>query len=139
MIELTQEYLTSEAEEKAKNFARNDLDSSQLRKFYNDFKLLERKIQHKSERDFEKEILPLIKFVKSKIAYSAGREVSGRRGKKTLVPPEFKEHMDKQIDSIKTEKDFKNFLLHYQAIIGFYTYIQTYEKQERHQSRGGRR
>ncbi len=125
-IELTEKYLTTEAEDKAKEFSKPSrqgdpksspvLDKNQLRKFYDDFKLLEKKME--STNKFEEEILPLIKFTKSKIAYNAGRDVGGKK----LIPEEFKKHIYSQIDEIKTEKDFRNFLMHYQAIIGYYTY-----------------
>lgn len=125
-IELTENYLTNDAEKIAKEFSNKNLDKNQLRKFFDDFKLLERKLNHDfSEDNFKTKILPLIKFTKSKIAYNAGRRVSN----KILVPKEFKEYFDKQINNINTIKDFKNFILHYQAIIGYFTYISEYEKE----------
>mgnify|MGYP000229957000 CR=1 FL=1 len=119
MIQLTEQYVTTEAEKKAQEFS--NIDKNQIRKFYDDFKLIERRITENQQADdkwFEKEILPHIKFVKSKIAYSAGR----KSGNKFLVSKGFKEYMDKQIDLIKTISDFNNFMMHYQAIIAYYTY-----------------
>jgi len=119
MIKLTEEYVTTDAENKAKEFS--NIDKNQIRKFYDDFKLIERRITENQQADdqwFEKEILPHIKFVKSKIAYSAGR----KSGNKPLVSNDFKKYMDKQIELIKTISDFKHFMMHYQAIIAYYTY-----------------
>jgi len=118
-MELTEKYLTDEAEKQAKIYASKDnrynikLDKGQLRKFYDEFKIIERRIDSKqgaNDEWFKKEILPLIKFVKSKIAYNAGRKVRY----KLLVCKEYKEYMYKQIDEIKSIKDFNNFLMHYQ-------------------------
>jgi len=145
MIKLTEQYVTTEAEKKAQDFI-SKVDKNQIRKFYDDFKLIERKItenhqatnespflaltpdfsptgkiteNHQATNEwFKKEILPHIKFVKSKIAYSAGR----KSGNKSLVSIEFKKYMDEQINLIENISDFKHFMMHYQAIIAYYTY-----------------
>ncbi|MBP6290564.1 MAG: type III-A CRISPR-associated protein Csm2 [Spirochaetes bacterium] len=120
MIKLTEQYVTTEAEKKAQDFI-SKVDKNQIRKFYDDFKLIERKItenQQATNEWFKKEILPHIKFVKSKIAYSAGR----KSGNKSLVSIEFKKYMDEQINLIENILDFKHFMMHYQAIIAYYTY-----------------
>lgn len=124
-IKLTEDLLTKEAEEFGKNLG--SMDSTQIRKFYDEFKLLEKKVSiDLSEEKFKSEILPLIKFVKSKIAYNAGRNVDG----KILVPKVFKEKMDEYIDRIQTKEDFKNFIMFYQATIGYFTYETKPKKQE---------
>ena len=100
-------YFTSDAENFARSIVksegREDL-SSQLRKFYGDLKVIERKIhQHcHDEETFTREYLPLIMFEKAKIAYNAGRV----NNKKPLLPTVFKKHMDAQIDRVKSMKDF---------------------------------
>ncbi|MEW6527080.1 MAG: type III-A CRISPR-associated protein Csm2 [Spirochaetota bacterium] len=124
MIELTESYVTKDAEKKAADFI--NIDKNQIRKFYDDFKIIERKIDENQDANdawFEKEILPHIKFIKSKIAYSAGRKSNN----KFLVSNDYKEYMDEEIDKIKTISDFKIFLMHYQAIIAYYTYISEVE------------
>lgn len=135
-----EEYLTVKAEGFAKDLSGQNVDISQLRKFYGEFKMLERKLIEKrpGEEDFASEFLPLIKFVKSKIAYSAGRKSQN----KILIPPIYKEHMDREIDSIKTQGDFKNFLMHYEAVIGYFTFFASQRSQREedirkaHQSHG---
>lgn len=120
MTQLTEQYVTTEAEKKAKDFI-GKVDKNQIRKFYDDFKLIERRItenQQANDTWFKEEILPHIKFVKSKIAYSAGR----KSGNKPLVSNDFKKYMDDQINNINTISDFKHFMMHYQAIIAYYTY-----------------
>jgi len=135
MIELTADYLTTKAETEARSFHQKGMDKNQLRKFYDEFKIIERKINEKqySEDNFKKEILPLIKFIKSKIAYNAGRKVNG----KILLPRIFKEYLDQQIDNITNIKDFQNFIMHYQAVIGYFTYFDSNSQQ--HIQQGGAR
>ena len=128
MTELS-DYLTTTAEDKARLFYNKRIEKNQLRKFYDDFKVLERKMLEEQEMNddlFKKELLPYIKFVKSKIAYNAGRK-QGRSNDK-LVPVEYKKYMDEQIDKIETPDDFKKFLMHYQAIISYYNFISEVER-----------
>jgi len=85
-----------------------ELTSAQLRKFYNEFKALEKKVESKG---FDS-TLPLIKMVKSKAAYSANP--NNRK-----IPSKFKEFLWKNIDAINEEKDFKAFILLFEAVVGF--------------------
>jgi len=122
-IQITEDYLTKIPEEKAKLFKDRGLEASQLRKFYDELKLQEKRAYDfgaTSDDKFKEKILPFVKFVKAKVAYSVGRKVSG----KALVPDEFKAHMDSQIQQVNTFNDLKNFLLHYQAIICYFTYYK---------------
>ena len=104
--------LDKEAEEKAKKFVnprdRNSLTSAQLRKFYNEFKGLEKKV---AARGFEA-TLPLIKMVKSKAAYSANP-------KNQKIPMAFKDFLSENIDAINQERDFDVFMLFFEAVVGF--------------------
>ena len=87
------------------------IKSSQLRKFYAEVKSLERlwEYQKRSEAAFMG-ILPQIKILKAKAAYARGRKT---------VPPFFTEWMNKHADAINTTEDFKAFLLHFEAVVGF--------------------
>ena len=87
------------------------IKSSQLRKFYADVKGLERawEYQKRSEAAFLG-ILPQIKILKAKAAYAQGRKT---------VPPAFTEWMNRHVDAIATPSDFKAFLLHFEAVVGF--------------------
>ncbi|HOM11237.1 MAG TPA: type III-A CRISPR-associated protein Csm2 [Spirochaetota bacterium] len=131
MIQITPEYLTTQAEEKAKLFKERGLESSQMRKYYDELKLQEKRAYEIASKndEFKTKVLPFVKFVKAKIAYGVGRTVSGKK----LVPEEFKQHMDAQINRIESFEDLRNFLLHFQAIICYFTYYK-----ERQQD-GGRR
>ncbi len=132
MIDLTEEYLTTEPEELAKKLSGKEM-STQMRKFYDDFKILEKRLDTLPDKGQEREtifktgILPLIKFSKAKVAYNFAR---------ALFPQIFKTEIDRQIDRIKTEKDFRNFMLYYQALIGFYKYYHTMKEAEQKSHRG---
>ncbi len=132
-IQLTEEYLTTVPERFSETIIRENVEKGQLRRFYEDFKLIERRMpaaEHDAEA-FKREILPLIKFVKSKLAYAAGRKQP--RNNNNLISDSFKNHFVTQINAIDSREDFRTFLLHYQAIIGYYTYLES------QQSRGGAR
>lgn len=126
MIQITPDYLTTKAEEKAKLFKERGLESSQMRKYYDELKLQEKRAYELASNNetFKSKVLPFVKFVKAKIAYGVGRNVGGKR----LVPEEFKQHMDEQINKIDTFEDLRNFLLHFQAIICYFTYYK--ERQQ---------
>ena len=150
-IELTEDYLTKDAENAVKKFIKFGDIKGQIRKFYDDFKVIERRMLESKENDkdkeenFRKKLLPRIKFVKAKIAYAAGRK---KDGKKSLIPREFKEYMDTKIDEIQTRDDFKNFMLHYQAIIAYFQYAQyerdleyqqkRHDRKQKHFKKGGK-
>ena len=114
------ELLGTESENVAKDFLSSKqgkaLNSAQLRRFYGDMKNLERKLefrqQDESENDRFFKILPLVKMVRSKVAYA-----SNPRNAK--IPQAFKTWMDKNIDAINTAEDFKAFMLHFEAVVGF--------------------
>lgn len=87
------------------------IKSSQLRKFYTDVKSLERtwECQSRSDDAFLG-ILPQIKILKAKAAYAQGRKV---------VPAAFTTWISGHVDAISTSLDFKAFLLHFEAVVGF--------------------
>ncbi len=98
--------------------SRPELKSAQIRRFYHDVKALEYRIvsqdnKEKEEEKFE-ENLPLIKMLKSKVAYACPKY-----GKKN-VPEKFKEFMDKCIDGINSLDDFKAFILFFEAVVGYF-------------------
>jgi CRISPR-associated protein Csm2 len=107
-----EELVTAEAEKIANelvgdNPRKPDLKSSQLRKFYMEVKSLERKVEAEG---FEK-IKPLIKMLKVKVNYQRGRG---------LVPPKFVEFITKCVDNVNDREDFKAFVMHFEAVVGYY-------------------
>jgi CRISPR-associated protein Csm2 len=118
------ELLDGEAEKIAKGFiryredtrrggmqvdTRSSLTSAQLRRFYGDFKQLQKKV---GAQGFNR-VKPLIKMVKSKAAYSANP--NNRK-----IPDTFRDFLLKNVDAINDERDFEAFMLHFEAVVGFF-------------------
>ena len=82
------------------------ISPTQLRRFFNEFRSLEKKVTLDDAGAFER-TLPLIKMVKSKVAYSGNS------------PPGFKQFLETNINAIQDEQDFKAFMLHFEAVVGF--------------------
>jgi len=110
---LREDLLTDRAQEWARNFitVRPRLNAAQLRRFLNEVKALEALVEAERGADGFKKVRPLIKMLKSKVAYSAG-------GKK--VPEEFKEFIIACVDNINDGKDFRAFVLLFEAVVGFF-------------------
>lgn len=90
---------------------RNNIKSSQLRKFYADVKSLERTWEYQGCSDAAfLGILPQIKILKAKAAYAQGRGV---------VPSAFVQWVNSHVDAVSAPADFKAFLLHFEAVVGF--------------------
>ena len=82
---------------------KNNIKSSQLRKFYADVKSLERTWEYQGCTDTAfLGILPQIKILKAKAAYALGRGV---------VPPAFASWINTHVDNISSSNDFRAFLL----------------------------
>jgi CRISPR-associated protein Csm2 len=92
---------------------KKSLTSAQLRKFFGEFKQLEKKVDSEG---FNK-VKPLIKMAKSKAAY-ASNPLNPK------IPPAFKNFLINNVDSIKEEKDFRAFMLHFEAVVGFFYGIE---------------
>ncbi len=86
------------------------ITSSQLRRYYNDIKNIEKQWNH-DEKNWDR-IYPLVVMVKAKLAYDS------RKNEK--LPEEFQNFMNECIDSIKTSSDFGAFLKYFEAVVGFY-------------------
>ncbi len=87
------------------------IKSSQLRKFYGDVKSLELTWNNQQKTDVAFQgILPQIKMLKAKVAYAKGRGV---------VPQNFAQWLSENVDSVNTPEEFKAFLLHFEAVVGF--------------------
>jgi len=88
------------------------LTSAQLRKFHSEAKELEERV--KNTDDFSK-VRPLIKMLKSKVAYACPMTGSDRK-----VPEEFRKYIEEMVDNIADVKDFKAFALCFEAVVGFF-------------------
>jgi CRISPR-associated protein Csm2 len=111
------ELLDKEAESIAKSFAEgNDrLSTNQLRRFYGDFKQLEKKYKTKTGSGKEKEkvfkeILPLVKMQRSKAEYALNRRT---------ITEGFKNFLVENIQFIDNWQKFEDFMLYFEAVVGF--------------------
>ena len=118
---LRPDLLDTHAESLGKSFAQkgNKVNSTQMRRFYGDVKELETRIEREAGADiFESadasklaRYLALIRMLKSKAAYAAGRKTVSRAFESFIV---------KCVDQIKTPKDFRAFVLFFEAVVGYY-------------------
>lgn len=92
------------------------LTSAQLRRFHSEAKALEEQVKNldDAEKDFLK-IRPLIKMLKSKVAYACPITGSDRK-----VPEEFRKYIEEMVDNIDDAKDFAAFALCFEAVVGFF-------------------
>lgn len=87
------------------------INSAQLRRFYGDVKNLEMRWENSQDKEKAfRDILPMIKLLKAKAAYA---------NKRDLVPESFKNWIWENVDMINEIKDFKAFLLFFEAVVGF--------------------
>ncbi len=114
------ELLDKEAREKAESFIKNkkqSLTSHQLRRVYNDFKRIQRRISN-NPGSFSS-ALYLIAMQKSKAEYA----YASNPNKNSKIPREFKAFIEENVDTIlktREEKDFEAFMLHFEAVVGFF-------------------
>ncbi|MBU4486124.1 MAG: type III-A CRISPR-associated protein Csm2 [Candidatus Delongbacteria bacterium] len=94
---------------------KNGVSSSQLRKFFYEIKSLEKKYDYEKNWDTVK---PLVKMIKSKVAYANTEKKVGRFNKPYY--DKFTEFINTGIYSIEDEKDLKAFSKMFEAVVGFY-------------------
>jgi CRISPR-associated protein Csm2 len=121
------EWVVQEAEEAAKKFfvmrfnryknaeeadPNKSIKNSQLRKFYGEFKKLEAEVNQAGDSADERflSVLPRIKIAAAKVTYAKARGV---------VPETFVTWMTTHCGQINSLEDFKAFLLHFEAVVGY--------------------
>jgi len=102
-----------ERDARTKRLTRRSLSSAQIRRFFSELRQLEKKVK---VMGFDK-VKPLIKMVKSKASYAANPA-------NPKIPSSFKNFLINNIDEIQTEKDFEAFMLHFEAVVGFFYGIE---------------
>ena len=92
------------------------LNSAQLRKFHIEAKDLEERVKNleNPEKQFER-IRPLVKMLKSKVAYACPST-----GKDRKVPVEFRRYIEEMVDNVNDIRDFEAFSLCFEAVVGFF-------------------
>jgi CRISPR-associated protein Csm2 len=93
------------------------ISSAQLRRFFGEIKNLERKAVDTNNQITDESfapVLPLVKMVKSKVAYAANPSNTNPK-----VPQVFKDWIDSHIDAVNSAEEFEAFLMHFEAVVGF--------------------
>lgn len=106
-------------DENAKTWASSfgELKSAQMRRFYDDFKAIERKVLRgrdiqEQEANFERD-RALIMMFKAKAVYAEKRRVS---------PPTFTQFIFNHMASINDLKDFQAFIKVFEAVVAFHRF-----------------
>jgi CRISPR-associated protein Csm2 len=102
-----------ERDSRTNRVTRGSLSSAQMRRFFSELRQLEKKVK---VMGFDK-VKPLIKMVKSKASYAANPA-------NPKIPASFKSFLINNIDEIQTKKDFEAFMLHFEAVVGFFYGIE---------------
>ena len=105
--------LTTVAEREAESFVGDGLTSAQLRRFYNEVKALEARIE---AGGFEANA-PLVKMLRSKVAYACP---CPRRNNSRKIPESFATFLWEHIEHIRSKQDFEDFCLMFEAVVGFF-------------------
>lgn len=107
--------LTTAAESYAAKFLERSqqqpLTSAQLRRFYNEVKALEARIE---AGGFEANA-PLVKMLRSKVAYACPQRKENRK-----IPESFATFLWEHIEHIRSKQDFEDFCLMFEAVVGFF-------------------
>lgn len=121
---LNTELLDEQAKQYAEKFVNDQekqLNSNQLRRFYNECKNLERRFEFACQQQSNDEngqqaaflkVLPLLKMLKAKVSYATNPS-----NKK--IPGSFARWLTTSIDAVENEQDFRAFLLSFEAVVGF--------------------
>ncbi|HRT61069.1 MAG TPA: type III-A CRISPR-associated protein Csm2 [Syntrophales bacterium] len=108
--------LVEKTDKKIKGKGSFDISPTQLRRFFDDVKSIESYLDQFSgkarEEAFAKK-LPDVMMLKAKAAYARGRDA---------VTDEFKDFIEKNVDQVKTLKDFEVFCKFFEAVYGYFYY-----------------
>lgn len=103
---------------------------TQIRKFYDEvlrFESMLKGMTQEKQKDEFNNILPYLKMLNAKAAYSMGRD---------LVSQEFKDFISTSLNQIKDKDDFEVFRGLFESFIGFYKFEEENGKKTQ---QGGRR
>lgn len=87
------------------------VNSSQLRRFFGEVKDLLKRLD--AGRDYHKEIEPMFKMLRSKASYAWRNNQGGK------IPREFHDFIDNGVKKVKDEEQFRLFVQHFEAVVGF--------------------
>ncbi|MCA9013004.1 MAG: type III-A CRISPR-associated protein Csm2 [Planctomycetaceae bacterium] len=109
------------AEKQADVFVSDKIASSQLRRFFSEIKDLYRRFNSLTKANstgddeaiYKSHIEPQFRMMRSKIAYTVGRASNVK------VPYAFADFLSLGISKVRSAKDFRRFVLHFEAVVGF--------------------
>lgn len=112
------ELLDGRALAEAKKWVDKKFTSTQLRKYFNEVKHLERQliILKTQDNDSWNNVFPMVKMLKSRISYDKNRKNSN-------ISDGFKKFIDDSVNSISRKEDFLVFLKYFEASVGFFTEV----------------
>lgn len=93
-----------------------EISVTQLRKFFDDVKAVQRylyQFEGEAREDAFRRKLPEIMMLKAKVSYARGRDT---------VTEEFREFIEKNMDAVKNIKDFEVFCKFFEAVYGYFCY-----------------
>jgi len=94
----------------------NGVSRHQLRRIFDEVKRLKKILDEKDNWD---DIYPLIKLIKSKVAYSTARAKKNDKWSKDYYT-NLSSFIKTSIDKVKIQKDYEIFCLLFEAVYGFY-------------------
>lgn len=93
------------------------VNKAQIRQFFQEVKDLHRQLRpyapDQKARIYQDRFEPRFKMLKSRAAYSAGRN----RDNEPL-----RQFIWKAVDGVRSAEDFEKFVMHFEAVLGFYYY-----------------
>jgi CRISPR-associated protein Csm2 len=89
------------------------ISGAELAKFYTEIKDLHRMLAN-GGADGWRQIEPRLRLLRSK-AYYANRRIGQGHG----IPREFRDFVDRGVQSVRSEEDFVKFARHFEAVVGF--------------------
>jgi len=93
------------------------ISAPELAKFYGEIKELERILLGSAGNAgdvWHRQVEPRVRLLRSKVYYANRRVGQGHS-----VPREFREFIDRSVQSIRNEEDFLKFVKHFEAVVGF--------------------
>jgi len=90
---------------------RDQLNSSQLRRFFGEVKDLLKRLD--AGRDYKTEIEPMFRMLRSKASYA------WRNGANNKIPKVFHDFIENGVKKATDEQKFRLFVQHFEAVVGF--------------------
>ena len=108
----------TQAEKAAEKIVNEDNNKNQIRIFYNQFIVLNEKINN-IEENFRRQ-LPYIKMIKARAKYSKGRK---------NIHNYFEKFLLECVDKVNTLEDFKIICSFFESVVGYATYYEEEKKK----------